>query len=116
MNDTYRGPSGATATARSPPPPAPRITTGVLHVFPALADRAKAMSDWLPFGSQIQAAYTSWRQVASSTSALPAPQTARLTSVTGPTVTAGCDVAAAAALTVALTVTWAWLGPHAAPA
>ena len=94
MNDTYRAPSGATATAGSQAPREPGIRTGVLHVFPASADRAKAMSDG-PFGSQIQAAYTSWRQVASSTSALPAPQTARLTSVTGPTATAGRDVAAA---------------------
>ena len=96
MNDTYRAPSGATATAGSQAPSEPGIRTGVLHVFPASADRAKAMSDRLPFGSQIQAAYTSWRQVASSTLALPAPQTARLTSVTGPTVTADRDVAAVA--------------------
>src|SRR5271165_195187 len=114
MNDTYRVPSGATDTAGSQAPTEPGITTGVLHVFPASADLAKAMRDG-PFGSQIQAAYTSWRQVASSTSALPAPQTARLTSVTGPTVTACRGVAAAADLARAFTVTRAWLGLHAAP-
>src|SRR5215469_18445325 len=82
MNDTYRAPSGATATAGSQAPREPGMFTGVLHVFPALADRAKAIDG--PPSSQIQAAYTSWRQVASSTSALPPPQKARLRSVTGP--------------------------------
>jgi hypothetical protein len=61
------------------------MTIGALHVFPPSGDLAKPMSSRRRPGWQIQAAYTSWRQAASSTSASLGAQELPLMSVTGPT-------------------------------
>src|SRR5215472_17586354 len=99
MKDTYTVPSGATATAGSQPPLEPGMMSGARHVLPPSADLAKPMrrapGDW-----QIQAAYTSWRQLASSTSASFGAHVLPLMSVAGPTVT--CPAKPEAALVAAV--------------
>src|SRR5260370_25763959 len=79
MNETYRPPSGDTATAGSQAPDDPAMTTGALQVCPPSADLTNPMLLWQP----IHASYT-WRcHVACSTSAF-WPLQAWLTSVIGP--------------------------------